>query len=850
MGEEAAVLAAVTNEPLGKENASSTELKRDHQCLDEDTEPESLHSKKQAKEVSNEDVRSEVSNPVVSPKENHFHDITSQPEELENTTQVERGELTSACSGNSSSEDISSDGVRCQNNMSQNDVDMCDVDEVSRVVIEVPKHASSTGIRKITFKFSKKKDNNGASISADKVHSYGNSDRDGKPEPSLLDDACTETSAHSWEGFAENSRYSLGPNKMELKMSKKVLPNNYPSNVKKLLSTGILDGARVKYVSTTSEMKLQGIINGGGYMCGCSTCNFTAILSAYEFEQHAGFKTRHPNNHIYLENGRPIYSVIQEIKSAPLSILDEVIMEVAGSSVNMNSFEAWKASFHQDSANIVVENHDVKLPKLSHPVERPNPNFSNAVLQHKKTAEKGTKRRDNDLHRLLFMPNGLPDGAELAYFVKGQRILGGFKQGNGILCSHCNREISPSQFEAHAGMAARRQPYRHIYTTNGLTLHDIAISLASGQKLTTGDSDDMCAACGNGGDLIFCDRCPRAYHTGCLHLQNVPEGVWSCPNCRDKVGSNSKAISGGSLSFSKPIVFRLTRVVKAPEYEIGGCVITASYRVVKKLRHDFSAAKFDDRTVLLCDQCEREFHVGCLRDSGLCDLKELPKDKWFCCDECSNIHVALQNTVLNGAQTIPDSLSDLIIRKHVGKGLLVDGALNDVRWQILSGKSRYPEDLPFLSRATAIFRECFDPIVAKSGRDLIPVMVYGRNISGQEFGGMYCVVLIVRSIVVSAGLLRIFGREVAELPIVATSREHQGKGYFQVLFSCIERLLSSLNVQNLVLPAAEDAESIWTKKLGFRKMSEEQLIKYMREVQLTIFNGTSMLEKVVQQSTL
>ena len=44
---------------MGKENASSTELKRDHQCLDEDTEPESLHSKKQAKEVSNEDVRSE-----------------------------------------------------------------------------------------------------------------------------------------------------------------------------------------------------------------------------------------------------------------------------------------------------------------------------------------------------------------------------------------------------------------------------------------------------------------------------------------------------------------------------------------------------------------------------------------------------------------------------------------------------------------------------------------------------------------------------------------------------------------------------------------------------------------------
>lgn len=28
--------------------------------------------------------------------------------------------------------------------------------------------------------------------------------------------------------------------------------------------------------------------------------------------------------------------------------------------------------------------------------------------------------RDNDLHRLLFLPNGLPDGTELAYYVKTQ----------------------------------------------------------------------------------------------------------------------------------------------------------------------------------------------------------------------------------------------------------------------------------------------------------------------------------------------------------------------------------------------------------------------------------------------
>ncbi|GFZ02301.1 acyl-CoA N-acyltransferase with RING/FYVE/PHD-type zinc finger domain-containing protein [Actinidia rufa] len=441
--------------------------------------------------------------------------------------------------------------------------------------------------------------------------------------------------------------------------------------------------------------------------------------------------------------------------------------------------------------------------------------------------------RDNDLHRVLFMPNGLPDGTELAYYSKGQRILGGYKQGNGIVCSCCDTKISPSQFEAHAGWSARRQPYRNIYTTSGLTLHDIALSLANGQKLATGSSDDMCAVCGDGGDLIICDECPRAFHAG----------DWHCPYCRDKFGSGRRC-AGESSNLGGPIIIRLTRVVKAPESETGGCVVCRGALCINPepqgwgtlcinlepqgRAHDFSVAKFDERTVMLCDQCEREYHVGCLRDSGLCDLKELPKDKWFCCNDCNRIHVALQNLVLVGAEMIPASVSNKINRKHAEKGFTVEDA-NYVQWQVLSGKSRYPGHLPLLSRAAAIFRECFDPIVASSGRDLIPVMVYG-------------------SVVVSAGLLRIFGRQVAELPIVATSRENQGKGYFQALFSCIERLLYSLNVENEVLPAAEEAESIWTKKLGFRKMTDERFLKYTRSFQLTSFKGTSMLEKEVEQT--
>lgn len=66
------------------------------------------------------------------------------------------------------------------------------------------------------------------------------------------------------------------------------------------------------------------------------------MVSAHEFELHAGSKTRHPNNNIYLENGKPINRIIQEMKTAPLSTLDEVIQDVAGSSVNEEYFQVWK----------------------------------------------------------------------------------------------------------------------------------------------------------------------------------------------------------------------------------------------------------------------------------------------------------------------------------------------------------------------------------------------------------------------------------------------------------------------------------------------------------------------------
>ncbi|XP_064313264.1 autoimmune regulator-like [Phalacrocorax carbo] len=53
------------------------------------------------------------------------------------------------------------------------------------------------------------------------------------------------------------------------------------------------------------------------------------------------------------------------------------------------------------------------------------------------------------------------------------------------------------------------------------------------------ENEDECAACGDGGELICCDGCPRAFHLACLvpPLPCVPSGTWQCGSC---VGSTAE----------------------------------------------------------------------------------------------------------------------------------------------------------------------------------------------------------------------------------------------------------------------------------------------------------------------
>ncbi|KAK7257661.1 hypothetical protein RIF29_31798 [Crotalaria pallida] len=661
----------------------------------------------------------------------------------------------------------------------------------------------------------------------------------------------------------------------QVKLSKSTTGKKLPTELKDLLASGILEGLAVIYFhgvegQRPGEIGLKGVIRGEGIVCFCETCNGVEIVTPIVFEMHAGSsnKQRLPE-YIYLENGNSLHDIMKTYLNVPLDTMEEAVqMVLGGFTMKKSTF-----CFYCRDANVVssllcnsclgLKNHQ---PRPAQTTETSNNCVSLAVQSRspdpvavRKSLNSGMKvstsldkskgkvtKKDLRLHKLVFEEGVLPDGTEVAYYSRGERQLVGYKKGGGIVCSCCNNLVSPSTFEAHAGFATRRKPYLQIYTSNGVSLHELSISLSKDRKFSTNDNDDLCTICHDGGDLLCCDICPRAFHIDCVPLPSIPSGSWHCKYCenviqREKyVEHNANAVAAGRVAGIDPleqIHQRCIRIVKTEEFDHGGCVLCRC--------HDFSQS-FGPRTVIICDQCEREYHVGCLKDNNMQILEEVPEGNWFCCSDCDHIHTTLLNMVTCGEEKLPDSLISLIKKKHEEKGLETGAAL-DVKWKVLNWKMVASDEIrQLLSKAVAIFHEQFDPIVdSASGVDFIPAMLYGRNIKDRDFGGMFCAMLTVNQVVVSVGIFRIFGPELAELPLVATIADCQGQGYFQSLFSCIERLLGSLKVKHLVLPAAEGAESIWTGKFGFTKLVQDEINNYRRQYHIMGFQGTPFLQKPV-----
>jgi hypothetical protein len=705
------------------------------------------------------------------------------------------------------------------------------------------------------------------------------------------DDGEEESGSHDDVGELPSARQAPGPRSAASKL-KAMMPigdklPKPPRNAKELMATGLLEGHYV-HCSCRGE-QLTGVLQDMGVVCNCRICKGTQVVSISAFEAHSGSTSHHPSDNIYLENGknlRDILSAGQEAADCGDNIfraLKHAIGEIQGFTKvevscgkcgkpgdgNLVSCKGVKCStvYHAECVGIAsphrgdwlcakCEKSQARKPQTLLKTKRSSigTDREDVRLKEKEITAMARSARDAHLHKALFLPGGLADGTELGYYARNQCVLKGMKQGGGICCSCCNQEISCSAFEQHAGCEARRNPYGSILLSDGRSLKDLSKELADQSKL--GDrakqiarikDSKSCAGCGAQDDLAPCQSCDSAWCSNCAKYDTGTENKPSshrCRNCHNDISSATKGthkLSNKRVDLGANIPATNDRNVRhfhAPDSS-GGCAICKKWTLNK--------ANFD-QTMLVCDQCGREYHVGCLRESGRDD--EIPDAEWFCHPSCQNIKRLLRQLVSNGPESLTDSIVSELLESRQHQQVAFEMAESSsplFGWQILHGPGdKDAANGRTLAEAVDIFTECSDPIRdASSGRDVISSMVNSRNFRGYDFDGIYCVVLKLNDKVVSTALLQIFGREVAEVPLVATSLAHQGLGYCKALFTTIERLLGVLDVERLVLPVTKEAESIWIREYGFSRMEDPQLKQLQSTIRLMTFSGTGMLYKPI-----
>ncbi|XP_075715362.1 chromodomain-helicase-DNA-binding protein 3 isoform X2 [Rhinoderma darwinii] len=129
--------------------------------------------------------------------------------------------------------------------------------------------------------------------------------------------------------------------------------------------------------------------------------------------------------------------------------------------------------------------------------------------------------------------------------------------------------------------------------------------ISAGEGYET-DHQDYCEVCQQGGEIILCDTCPRAYHLVCLEpeLERAPQGNWSCPHCeKEGVQWEAKELEEEELEERRQ-----------------------DRREEEDDHMEFCRVCKDGGELLCCDACVSSYHIHCLNPP----LPDIPNGEWLC----------------------------------------------------------------------------------------------------------------------------------------------------------------------------------------------------------------------------
>ncbi|XP_027090268.1 uncharacterized protein LOC113780994 [Coffea eugenioides] len=377
----------------------------------------------------------------------------------------------------------------------------------------------------------------------------------------------------------------------------------------------------------------------------------------------------------------------------------------------------------------------------------------------------------------------------------------------GIKCTCCQKVFTLSKFEAHAGSNYHR-PSANIFLEDGRSIFQCLLKLkgeTNKRKIRSephemkGHSlhnDHICSVCHYGGELVLCDQCPSSFHTICLGLKEVPDGDWFCPSCC-----------------------------------CGICGLS-------RLNED-TGRPVDDR-LINCGQCERQYHIECLKKKGLVKRDCHPERNWFCNEKCEQIHLSLHNLLGKPIPVGHDNLTWTLLKYKNAEDSDQDGLDNE---HLMESYSK-------LNIALSVMHECFEPMKEpRTKRDLVEDVIFSRwsELNRLNFQGFYTVVLERDDDLITVATVRVYGEKVAEIPLVATRFQYRRLGMCRIMMNELEKKLIELGVQRLVLPAVPSVLSTWETSFGFSRMTESERLNFL-DCTFLDFQGSHMCQKLLKNT--
>ncbi|CAK8568371.1 unnamed protein product [Lathyrus sativus] len=381
------------------------------------------------------------------------------------------------------------------------------------------------------------------------------------------------------------------------------------------------------------------------------------------------------------------------------------------------------------------------------------------------------------------------------------------KKGNifrdGIVCDCCRDNFTMTAFEAHA-CCTRHRPSTSILLEDGRSLLECQREALSsrgekgshvvGEEKMERYNDVVCLVCGLGGDIILCDRCPSSFHLGCLGLDRVPDGDWFCPTCCCKICHQPKC------------------------------------------KQECEDQKGND-IVIICAQCEQEFHFGCLKSIGFGDVESNGKKKnWFCSVVCGKMFLCLKSMIGKPIK-LANNLTWTLF-KNVSSSGDDDGDFSSD--ELSQNESK-------LNSILGVLHESFDRIVdVITKRELIEDVVFSRysEYNRCNFRGFYNVILEKMGEVISVANIRIYGPKVAEIVFVATKEQYRRQGMCGLLMDELEKHLIDLEIRSLVLHSSKSTINTWTKSFGFAIMTANDKYQFVNHTLLEFKNTIMCLKSL------